>query len=111
VQLVSDPDLVRAAVAGELERRHVVGLQPRSEALGLVTEVLHQVGPHDSRRKARIILDVGGLLQQSPPRESLDHQRIQVGAGGVERRRVSGGAAADDDHVLDSLFHHFIKYS
>ena len=27
VQLIADPDLVRAAVGGELERRHVVGLQ------------------------------------------------------------------------------------
>src|SRR5207244_8838450 len=33
--------------------------------------------------------------------EALDHERLEVRAGGVQRSRVAGGAAADDDHVLD----------
>ena len=40
-------------------------------------------------------------LEQPAPREALEHERLQVGARGVQRGRVAGRAAADDDHVFD----------
>ena len=112
MEVVADPHLVGLGpVARELERGHVVGLQARAEALGLIPEVLHEVGAHDPVREARIVLDIGGLLQQPAPGEALDHERLQLGARHVERCGVPSRPAADDDCVLDPLFHYFIKYS
>jgi len=80
-------------------------------ASDLVPELLHELRAHDPLGEAREVLDVGRLLEEAAPGEALDHQRLQVGARGVERGRIAGGAATDDDHVLDWLFHNFIKYS
>ena len=111
VQLVADPHLVRASVCGELDRGRLVGLQAGAEALGLVPEARHHVGTHDPLGEAGVVLHVGGLLEQAAPGETLDDQRLEVGSRGVERGRVARRTAADDDHVLDSLIAHFIKYS
>src|SRR5207253_6489360 len=51
------------------------------------------------------------LLKQPTPGKSLDHERFEVGAGGVKRSGVASGPAADDDHVFDVLIGHFKKYS
>src|SRR5205814_5592976 len=56
--------------------------------------------------EARIVLDLRGLLEQAAPEEALDHERMQIGTRRVQRGRVSGGAAADDDDVLDVLLAH-----
>ena len=93
---VQTPDLARQRHAGD-----VVGLQARPEALGLVAELLHHLRPHHAVWESGVVLHVGGLLQQPTPREALEHERVQVGTGRVQGRRVPGGAAADDDHVLD----------
>ena len=58
-------------------------------------------GPMIPSGKPGIVLDVGRLLQQAAPGEALEHERAQVGARRVQRGRVAGRAAADDDHVLD----------
>ena len=100
MHLVADPDPVQAAVAGELDLGHVVGLEPRAEALRLIAELLHQLGAHDPLGEAGVVLDVGRLLEQPAPRKALDHERLEVRARRVQRRRVAGGPAADDDHVL-----------
>ena len=60
-------------------------------------------GPMMPSRIAGVVLDVGRLLQQAAPGEALDHERLQVRARGVQRGRVAGGPAADDDDVLDRL--------
>src|SRR6185437_14309235 len=111
VEIVADPDLVEAAVARQLDLGDVVGLQARAEPLGLIAEVLHQLGPHDPVAEARVVLYVRRLLEQAAPGETLDHERLEVGAGSVERRRIPGGPAADDDHVLYAGVSHFNKYS
>jgi hypothetical protein len=95
-----------ALLPGELDARDLVGDVAGAEALGLLAEARHQLGAHDPVREAGVVLHVGGLLEQAAPQESLDHQRAQVGAGGVERGRVSGWAAPDDDDVLDVLAAH-----
>ena len=46
------------------------------------------------------------------PSETLDDQRLEIGARGVQGGRVAGRSAAHDDHVLDApVFTHFIKCS
>ncbi len=76
-------------------------MKRRAEALRLVAELLHHLRAHDPLRVAGVVLDVGGLLEQAAPQEALDDERVQVGPCRVQRRRVTGRPAADDDHVLD----------
>ena len=107
---VADPHAVHAAgLAGELDAVGLLGQQARAEALGLVAELLHHLGAHHAVGEAGVVLDVGRLLQQAAPGEALDHERAQVGARGVQRGRVAGRSAADDDHVLDVA--HLISWS
>jgi hypothetical protein len=102
VLVLADPDLVHAAgLGGQLDLRRLIGDEPRAEALGLVAEVLHHLRAHHAGGVARVVLDVGGLLEQPAPGEALDDERVQVRARRVERGRVPGGPAADDDDVLD----------
>ena len=99
---VADPHAVQAAgLAGELDAIGLLGQQARAEALGLLAELQHDVRPHDALGEAGKVLDVGRLLQQPAPGEALDHERVEVGASGVQSRRVPSRSAADDDHVLD----------
>ena len=102
VLVVADPDALDAAV-GELDPGGVVGDEAGAEALRLIAELLHQLRAHDPLGEARVVLDVGRVLKLAAPLEALDHERLELGAGGVERGRVAGGGPADDDHVLDSL--------
>ena len=59
----------------------------------------HHLGPHDAVGVARVVLDVARDHQLAAPLEALDHERLELGARGVERCRVAGRAAADDDQL------------
>ena len=100
ILLVAHVDTVHAAVLGQIHAGDVVGHEPRPEALGLVAEALHHLRAHDPLGVARVVLHVGGLLEQAAPREALEDQGVQVGARGVQRSGVARGATADDDHVF-----------
>ena len=107
VLILADPHAVNAArLLGELDAIGLRCQQARAEALRLFAEALHQLRAHDRLREARVVLDVGGLLQQAAPGEALDHERLEVRARCVERGRVAGGATADDDHLLEALLSH-----
>ena len=102
VLLVAEEDLLDAAV-GELDAVDVVGDEAGPEALGLGAELAHHLRAHDPLGVARVVLDVGRVLQLAAPLEALEDERLEVGARRVERGGVAGGPAADDDHVLDLL--------
>jgi len=107
----SHPTVVaaQAAMFDHLAKgRFIFGISPGAlssdaEALGLLAELGHHLLAGDTVGIARIVLDVGRVLQLATPLEALEDERLEVGARGVERRRVAGGTAADDDHVLDLL--------
>ena len=103
VLVVADVDAERTL--GEVDARDVVGEELGAEALRLRAELLHQLGAEDAVLEARVVLDVARDHQLAAEREALDHERLEVGARGVERGRVPGGAAADDDQIanFDSL--------
>ena len=104
---LADPHPVDSAgLARQLDALGLLGQQARAEALGLVAQLLHHLRAHDPLGEAGVVLHVGRLLQQPAPGEALDHERVQVGARGVQRRGVARRAAADDDHVLDVLPSH-----
>src|SRR5581483_8784731 len=105
VKLVADPDLVQATAGRKLYLAHVVGYQLGAKPFGLVAEALHHLGPHDPLREPGVVLDVGRLLQQSAPGEALDHQRLEVCPRGIERCRIAGRPAANDDHAFVSPLH------
>ena len=80
-----------------------------AEALGLGAELVHHLRPHDPLGVAGVVLDVGRVLELAAPLEALEDERLEVGAGGVERGRVAGRPAADDDHVFDLLLAHLVS--
>src|SRR5204863_5638576 len=107
VLVLADPDAVDAArLVRELDARDLVGDEARAEALRLLAELRHQLWTQDPVGEAGVVLDLRGLLEQAAPEEALDHERTQIGARRVQRGRVSGGAATDDDYVLDVLLAH-----
>ena len=95
---------------GELDAVDVVGDEARAEALGLGPELLHHLRAHDPLGVTGVVLDVGRVLELPAPSEALDHERLQVGAGRVQRSRVASRAAADDDQVFDSLAHRVLAF-
>ena len=97
VLVVADPHA--KGPLGEVHARDVVGDERRPEPLGLAAEVLHHRRPHDAVGVARVVLDVGRDHQLAAPVEPLDHERIEVGSGGVERSGVPRGSTADHDDV------------
>ena len=90
VLVVADPDLVHAAgLVGELDLRRLVGDEARAEALRLVAELLHQLRAHDPLGEARVVLDVGRLLEQPAPGKPSMTSGLEVRARRVQRRRVA----------------------
>ena len=92
-------------------RGRVVGDEAGAEALRLGAELVHHLRAHDPLGVAGVVLDVGRVLELAAPLEALDHERLEVGARGVERGRVAGAAAADDDQVLDRFVRSVISRS
>ena len=62
---------------------------------------VHQLGAHDAVGEAREVLHLGGGHQRATGLHALDHERLEVGPGRVERRGVAGRPRADDDQVSD----------
>jgi hypothetical protein len=86
--------------AREIERHDVVENDLGAEALGLGLHGKHEVGTLDALGEAGEVVDLGGLHKLAACLDrARDEQRGQVGAGGVDRSRVAGGAGADDDYL------------
>jgi hypothetical protein len=79
-----------------------LGVDHGAEARRLGAEPVGQLGATDALGEAGEVLDVGGGGEltaggDAPGHPALEQDRLEVGAGGVDRGGVSGGAAADDD--------------
>ena len=98
-----DVDLERADV--EVDRGRLLEDQLGTEALGLLAEVLHQLRPLHATGEPGEVLHLGGehelaaRLVAGARRLTLEHERREVGAGGVDRRGQPGWAGPDDDDV------------
>ena len=93
---------------GQVHRIDGLGDDARAVALGLGAHALHQLGTVDALGEAGEVLDLGGGRElaargDAAGQEALEHQRAQVGAGGVDGRGVPGRAGADDDDLFDGL--------
>ena len=89
---------------GKANLVHLCQLRHRAEALGALLHFFAQRKAVDAAFKAGIVVDL--LRQRHLPAggELFQHQRGKSGTGGVQGGGVSGGAAADDDHIVD-FFH------
>jgi hypothetical protein len=74
----------------------------------VLLEARHQVRALHAVGIGGPVVDVGRGHQLSARRETGDEDRMQVRARGVHRRRVPGGAGAEDEEtaVLGGLFGH-----
>ena len=79
VLVVADPDLCTPPGSSESSTRVTSSvIEARAEALGLVAELLHQLRAHDPLGEARVVLDVGRLLEQAAPEKALDDERPRL---------------------------------
>ncbi len=92
---------------GQIDPDHVLRADPDVEAQGLIAEGLHHHLPVDPLREAGVVLHLGGVHQLSTrdhPAGCRDrpfqHQRFQVGPGGVDGRRPASRPRSDDGDFL-----------
>ena len=101
---VADPDAEWALA--EVHLGHLGGDDLRSEAGGLGAHVGHELRAHNPLREAGEVLHLGGQhelatrLVAGRRRLSLDHQRSQVGTGGVNGGRQPGRTGSNDDDFV-----------
>ena len=81
-------------------------LRHRAEALGALLHLFAQRKAVDAVLKARIVIDLFRQRHLPAGGELFQHQYRKPASSGVQGGGVSGGAAADDDHVMDLLHSH-----
>jgi hypothetical protein len=97
---------IHGTVAGQAQRsrlevdgldliEHDLGVEP----LGVLLEPLHQLGPLHAVDVGRPVVDVGGGHQLAALGQAGDQHRLQVRAGGVDRRGIAGRAGAEDQNL------------
>ncbi len=91
ILVVADED--RERPLGEVDARDVVSDELGAEALGLAAELGHHLRAEHAVRIAGIVLDVARDHELAAPLESLDDERLEVGAGSVERGGVARRAS------------------
>jgi hypothetical protein len=94
---LADPDLLHTS--GEVDPLDIGGHEFGAEALGLRAELRHHFGAHDPVGKAGIVLDVGRQHELPAGADPLDHERMQIGARGIDRGGQTRRARPDDDDL------------
>ncbi len=87
----------------QISADHVTQLILRAKAAGLLAHVFDQLRALNAVRKSGKIFDQRGQRKLAAGFVAFDDQRLKVGAGGVERRGVSGATGSDDDDVANVL--------
>ena len=92
--------------APEIERLDMVEDDPGPDMLGLGVHLLHQPGSLDDVGKPRVVLDIGGDRQLAAGLDPGQQNRLQVGAGGIDRRGIAGRPGADDQNLAVMVLRH-----
>ena len=74
---------------------HELGL----EALGVLLEARHQIGPHHAIEIGGPVVDFGRRHQLSALRETGDDDGPEIGSRGVYCRRVTGGSGTQNQQA------------
>ncbi len=78
--------------AAQVDALHVRVHDPGSEALGLLAEQGHQLRALNAVGEAGVVLDLARDHELAAGRDAADDDRLQVGAGGVDRGGEPGRA-------------------
>ena len=65
----------------------------------LLLHLLHQPRTLNHVREAGIVLHVGGDGELAAGLDALDQNRLEHGAGSVDRSGIAGRAGTDDDNL------------
>src|SRR5215467_5632677 len=84
---------------GEIDLADMIADELGADVLGLLLHLLHQPRPLDDVREARIVLDVGGDRELATGLDALDQDRLQHGAGGIDRGRIARRPGPDDEEL------------
>ncbi|MCY1524240.1 hypothetical protein D9M68_591670 [compost metagenome] len=84
-------------LAGQVDGVDVVEDDLGLEALGVLLHALHQRRAGQAMGVARPVVDFGGGGQLAARLHAGDQQRLEVGAGGVHGRGITGRAGTEDD--------------
>jgi hypothetical protein len=98
-----------ARLAAEIDRRDQHLLKASAELRGLLPQVVHQLETVDAFGKPGEILHFAGGRELAARLGALEDERIEVGSRGVDRRRQSGAAGADDHDILKGGSGHALK--
>ena len=66
------------------------------ETLGMFLETLHQLGALHTHGISRPVIDIGCRHQLTALLKAGDNDRIQIGAGRINRRRITGRAGTEN---------------
>ncbi len=70
-----------------------------SESLRLLAHVLDELRAHDPSRKAGEILDLAGNGELPTGLVSIENERSEVSACGIDGRSEARASGADDDYI------------
>ena len=86
----------------EIDGDDVLVANVRAELLGLLAHVVHELGALNALGETGEVFDLGrGHERATRGQLAGQHDGGEAGAGRVDRSRVTGGARADDDNVVD----------
>ena len=99
-------DFLRSCARGldravERNRVHLRGYRPGAEALRALAHLLAQRQAVDARVEAGIVVDLQSLRHLAACGQLFQHHGAQPGARGIQRGGISGGAAANYDHIMN----------
>ena len=83
----------------EINRVNVVEEDFGIESLGMFLHALHQGGALQALDIPRPIVDISRGHQLATLGETGDHGRLEIGAGRINRSRVSGRAGSEDQEA------------
>ena len=91
----------------ELNRVYLVENNLGFETLGVLLEAFHELRALHAHRIGRPVVDVGRRHELAALSQARDQYRLQVGARGIDRRRVTGGSRAKNQEsaMLGSFCH------
>ena len=93
----------REGPLAQIDADHMAQLILRPKASGLFTHVLDQLGPLNAIGKPGEILHQRSERKLASRLMPFNHQRFEVGTGGVERRSMAGATGPNDDNVANVL--------
>src|SRR5690606_22374078 len=95
----------RCQRSGGVRGVHLGAAEAGAEVGGLLAQVVHEHEAVDAFGEAGEVLDLAGGGELAAGEGSLDDERVEIGATGVDGGGEAGATGADDDDVFDRSGH------